>query len=74
MAYKIPDNAKWIPCRACGKEITFIINENGRNIPITKEGNNHFIDCPARDRFRKREVKEVKNKPDGTLKNWEMKT
>lgn len=69
MAYQIPEGARWIPCRSCGKKITFIINENGRYIPITEEGNNHFIDCPARDRFRKREIKPIKN--DGTLKRWE---
>lgn len=69
MIYQIPDNARWIPCRACGKEITFVTNENGKTIPITKEGNSHFTDCPARDRFRKREVKPAKY--DGTLKQWE---
>jgi len=69
MAYQIPNNAKFIPCRSCGKEITFIINENGKNIPVTKEGNNHFIDCPARAQFRSREIKPVKK--HGNLKDWE---
>lgn len=53
--YKIPENARWFNCKSCNKEITFIYNENMKNIPITKEGINHFIDCPARDKFRKKE-------------------
>jgi hypothetical protein len=51
--YPIPEKANWIKCRACDKEICFIQNENGKSIPITKEGINHFIDCPMRDKFRK---------------------
>ena len=59
MSYEVPKNVQWIPCQACGKEITFITNENGKTIPITREGNNHFIDCPSRDRFRKRNIKQI---------------
>ena len=50
--YKTTD--KWTECRACGRKICFVENENGKIIPVTEEGINHFIDCPARDKFRKK--------------------
>jgi hypothetical protein len=52
--YNIPEDAKWTKCRSCDKEICFIKNENNKTIPITKEGINHFIDCPFRDKFRRK--------------------
>ena len=52
--YQIPEDINWTQCRACGIEIAFITNENGKTIPVTREGINHFIDCPQRDRFRKK--------------------
>ena len=51
--YEIPENAKWVRCKACDMEITFI-KEGTKFIPVTKAKINHFIDCPAADRFRKR--------------------
>jgi hypothetical protein len=51
--YNIPENATYIKCNACRKEITFIKNEKGNFVPVTKEGTNHFIDCPFSYKFRK---------------------
>lgn len=40
-------------CKGCGAEIYWIVHKNKKKVPYTVEGRNHFIDCPARDRFRK---------------------
>lgn len=41
-------------CRACGAEIRFEKNVNGRWEPISLEtGETHFIDCPEAKTFRK---------------------
>ena len=37
-------------CRFCGKRL-YLVNANGKTIPYTAEGINHFEDCPE---FRKR--------------------
>lgn len=41
-------------CRGCGRRIYWIVHRNGKRAPYTQEGRNHFIDCPASDRFRRR--------------------
>ncbi len=40
-------------CKACGAEIWFVVNRNGKRAPYTKAGLNHFADCPAAEKFRK---------------------
>lgn len=40
-------------CRACKARIIWMRHANGKNTPYTEAGLNHFIDCPARDRFRR---------------------
>lgn len=42
-------------CRACGVQIQWHKNENGKLVPYTLDGMNHFIDCPHRKEFRKRD-------------------
>lgn len=41
-------------CGGCGAEIYWIIHRNGRRVPYTVRGLNHFVDCPAREDFRKK--------------------
>ncbi len=41
-------------CRGCDKEILWVTHRNGRRTPYTRDGLNHFIDCPAAGRFRRR--------------------
>lgn len=53
-------------CRACGKEIIFLMTCKGKVMPVNKETGGvgdidfdpqkhvtHFSDCPAADKFRK---------------------
>lgn len=40
-------------CSGCHREIFWIAHRNGRVTPYTAQGLNHFIDCPAGDRFKK---------------------
>ena len=60
----LPDNAKRLKhllaqigepghCRGCGHKILWVIHRNGKRTPYTEQGLNHFIDCPARDLFRR---------------------
>lgn len=44
-------------CRGCKAEIYWVTHKNGRKTPYTPEGLNHFVNCPAAERFRK--AKEV---------------
>lgn len=53
--FKIPEDAKWVRCKECQMEITFVKNKNNKFVPITRAGINHFIDCPKADTFRKTE-------------------
>jgi uncharacterized protein with PIN domain len=44
----------WASCKACGAAIRFVHHpRTKKSVPYTAEGQNHFIDCPDRDRFRK---------------------
>lgn len=42
------------PCKGCGRPIYWVISKNGKSMPITDEGLNHFIDCPEANKFRKK--------------------
>jgi hypothetical protein len=41
-------------CRSCGAVIFFVRHRNGKEVPYTGVGLNHFIDCPAADNFRRK--------------------
>lgn len=41
-------------CRGCGAQIFWLRHKNGRATPYTAEGANHFIDCAARDEFKRK--------------------
>lgn len=38
-------------CRACNEPIYFVRHTNGKAVPYTHAGLNHFIDCPQREQF-----------------------
>lgn len=41
-------------CKGCGVDIFWIRHvTTGKNVPYTVAGQNHFVDCSARDRFKK---------------------
>jgi hypothetical protein len=40
-------------CKGCGKEIIWIVHKNGKRVPYTQAGLNHFIDCPFAEKFRR---------------------
>lgn len=40
-------------CRACERVIFFVRHRNGKEVPYTSSGLNHFIDCPAAQQFKK---------------------
>lgn len=40
-------------CRGCSTQIFWVRHKNGRLVPYTAVGLNHFVDCPAADRFRR---------------------
>lgn len=40
-------------CKGCGADIYWVIHRNGKKVPYTPAGLNHFVDCPAAQRFRK---------------------
>lgn len=42
-------------CKGCGAQIVWVKHKDGKAVPYTTEGLNHFRDCPARDQFRKGE-------------------
>ena len=39
-------------CRGCGAEIYWIKTRAGKRAPYTREGINHFADCPEAAQFR----------------------
>lgn len=39
-------------CRGCGAVVFWVHHKNGKTVPYTEEGLNHFVDCPQRERFR----------------------
>ena len=39
-------------CRGCGAIIHWVKHQNGKKVPYTPQGLNHFIDCPNREDFR----------------------
>jgi len=40
-------------CRACHALIFWVKHRNGRKTPYTPAGLNHFVDCPAREEFKR---------------------
>jgi hypothetical protein len=38
-------------CAACPATIYFVRHRNGKTVPYTPAGLNHFIDCPMREQF-----------------------
>ena len=42
------------PCRVCGQQIWFIKTKAGKMMPVTRDGESHFSNCPNADRFRKK--------------------
>jgi hypothetical protein len=40
-------------CKACGALLFFVRHSNGKLAPYTADGVNHFVNCPAAERFRK---------------------
>lgn len=40
-------------CRGCGATIMWVTHANGKQVPYTMQGLNHFIDCPKADNFRR---------------------
>jgi hypothetical protein len=41
------------PCKACQAPLYFVRTQRGSVIPYTREGVNHFEDCPDRERFKR---------------------
>jgi hypothetical protein len=41
-------------CRSCKAEILWAITPRGAKAPLDRDGTNHFITCPDRDRWRKK--------------------
>ena len=39
-------------CRGCGVEIYWLVTKNHKKAPFTKDGLNHFADCPKKNLFR----------------------
>lgn len=37
----------------CGATIYWVTHLNGKSVPYTAAGLNHFVDCPDRDRFKR---------------------
>jgi hypothetical protein len=40
-------------CSGCTRPIFWVTHRNGAKTPYTESGLNHFIDCPARDSFKR---------------------
>ena len=40
-------------CQGCGAIVFFIHHLNGKRPPYTEALQNHFIDCPARETFKR---------------------
>jgi len=43
-------------CSGCNAAIWWVTHRNGKPVPYTGVGLNHFADCPARSRFKKEKV------------------
>jgi hypothetical protein len=41
-------------CSGCGASVWFVRHLNGKRVPYTAAGLNHFADCPAANLFRKK--------------------
>lgn len=41
------------PCKACLRDLWFVINRRGNRMPYTDEATCHFADCPAASKFRR---------------------
>jgi hypothetical protein len=41
------------PCKLCGVTLYFIEHKSGTHAPYTKEGINHFLNCPNAGEFRR---------------------
>ena len=41
-------------CRGCGVAIFWIRHKNGKQVPYTPAGLNHFIDCSVGSEFKKK--------------------
>lgn len=40
-------------CRGCQARIFWVTHKNGKKVPYTGAGLNHFVDCPAAEQFKK---------------------
>lgn len=40
-------------CRGCGARIYWVEHRNGKKVPYTSFGLNHFVNCPERERFKR---------------------
>jgi hypothetical protein len=54
--YSIPDDARFVPCRngRCGQQITFVITEAGKKMPVNPDGTPHWANCPGVKQFKRR--------------------
>ena len=41
-------------CRGCGAEMAWAKTPAGKMAPLDRDGTNHFVSCPERERFRRR--------------------
>ena len=41
-------------CRSCGRTIYWVVHKNGKKVPYTIDGQNHFANCPQADAFRRK--------------------
>ncbi len=39
-------------CRGCQARIFWVTHNNGKKVPYTSAGLNHFVNCPAREQFK----------------------
>jgi hypothetical protein len=40
-------------CRGCGARIHWVTHNNGKMVPYTSAGLNHFVNCRERERFKR---------------------
>lgn len=40
-------------CKGCGAKIWWVKHKNGKSVPYTDEGLNHFADCPQAGKFKR---------------------
>lgn len=52
MAQLLQRSGKKATC-GCGAPIFFVIHTNGKQVPYTEAGLNHFVDCPQRERYQR---------------------